>query len=410
MKSAASCIAMMITWICTIVSDESHSPPDWNWPMFRGNGSSHAIGQELPKSWSNDSLKWKTEIGGIGQSSPVGWKDRLFTTSVKGKSKDILVVSCFQLRDGTELWTYEQDSATRSEVSDYSSWAAPTPVVDGKRVYAFFEDGDLFAITHRGEMVWKKDLRGSIGPFEGNHGLGASPILTRKGLVLSLDHEGQSFLISVDKENGNLQWQTKRQTSSAWASPSLISTNVREIIVISASRTVIAYDASHGEILWEVTGIIGNNVPSVTISGNWMAIGSNPKGHCRVLRLKEGQVEEVWRSKEASSSFGSPLIYKGRVYFVNKTGFLFCHDLKTGVLLYDYRLPSSTWATPLAAGDHAWFFTQSGHTVILKASDELEVASESSIDIETKDRVFGYAIMNGHVVFRTKKQLICVGK
>jgi outer membrane protein assembly factor BamB len=190
MKSAASCIAMMITWICTIVSDESHSPPDWNWPMFRGNGSSHAIGQELPKSWSNDSLKWKTEIGGIGQSSPVGWKDRLFTASVKGKSKGILVISCFQLRDGTELWTCEQDSATRSEVSDYSSWAAPTPVVDCKRVYAFFEEGDLFAITHRGEMVWKKDLRGSIGPFEGNHGLGASPILTCKGLVLSLDHEG----------------------------------------------------------------------------------------------------------------------------------------------------------------------------------------------------------------------------
>jgi outer membrane protein assembly factor BamB len=217
-------------------------------------------------------------------------------------------------------------------------------------------------------------------------------------------------LISVDKENGNLQWQTKRQTSSAWASPSLISTNGREIIVISASRTVIAYDATNGESLWELSGIIGNNVPSVTVSGNWMAIGSNRKGHCRVLRLKEGQVEEVWRSKEATSSFGSPFIYKGRVYFVNKTGFLFCHDLKTGVLLYDYRLPSSTWATPLATDDHAWFFTQSGHTVILKASDELEVSCESSIDIGSKDRVFGYAVMNGHVVFRTKKQLICVGK
>lgn len=38
------------------------------------------------------------------------------------------------------------------------SRAAPTPVVDEKAIYAFFESGDLIALSHSGETLWKTSL------------------------------------------------------------------------------------------------------------------------------------------------------------------------------------------------------------------------------------------------------------
>ena len=65
----------------------------------------------------------------------------------------------------------------------------------------------------------------------------------------------------------------------------------------------MAYDAKTGKNLWEFGGIIGNNVPSITIDGEWIVIGSSRKGHCRVLKIKDNHPEFVWKSKHASSSF-----------------------------------------------------------------------------------------------------------
>ena len=153
-------------------------------------------------------------------------------------------------------------------------------------------------------------------------------------------------MICLDKQTGNLNWKIPRESSSAWASPVVIPSNSGEQILLSASRSVMAYDAETGKGLWEVGGIIGNNVPSITVDGEWIVIGSSRKGHCHALRMKDGHPELAWKSKHASSSFGSPLITDGRVYFVNKTGIVFCHELESGDLLFNHRLPSSTWASP----------------------------------------------------------------
>ncbi len=378
------------------------------WPMFRGHGSSHATSQNLPTHWSDETIAWKTRLEGVGQSSPVAWKNRVFATSVQGDQKETLSVSCHHLNDGKTLWTYQRQASTSSERSDYTSWAAPTPAVDDQHVYAFFEEGDLVALTHQGELVWEVDLRKTYGPFEGNHGLGSSPILTSVGLVLALDHGGQSWMLSLDKQTGALQWKTERESSSAWASPVVVRSGEEEQILISASGSVTAYHSETGAKKWEFKGIIGNNVPSISVQGDWIAIASNRKGHCRVLKVEEGEAKLVWKSKEASSSFGSPLIHEGRVYFVNKTGIVFCHDLETGELLFDYRLPASTWASPLASGSQVWFFTQNGATVVMQAADEVKVIAESNVSLTAKDRIYGYAVVNGYFILRSAQDLVAV--
>ena len=380
------------------------------WPMFRGQGFSHARAQNLPTVWSEDDIKWKSVLEGVGQSSPVAWKNRVFVASVQGEKKETLLLSCYHLSDGATLWTHRHAASTRGKISDYNSRAAPTPVVDDQRVYAFFEEGDLVVLTHDGDFLWGLDIRKEYGPFEGNHGLGASPALASTGLILTLDHGGQSWLICLDKQTGNLNWKTPRESSNAWSSPVVIRSNSGEQILLSASRSVMAYDAKTGKNLWEFGGIIGNNVPSITIDGEWIVIGSSRKGHCRVLKIKDNHPEFVWKSKHASSSFGSPLITDGRVYFVNKTGIVFCHELESGDLLFNHRLPSSTWASPLASDSNVWFFGQDGETTVMRVADQVDIIGKSNIEVENKDRVYGYAAVNGHLILRTEKALFAITK
>jgi outer membrane protein assembly factor BamB len=184
--------------------------------------------------------------------------------------------------------------------------------------------------------------------------------------------------------------------------------NGKESIVISASNSVVSYEPATGTVQWGFDGVVGNNVPSVSIWDGWMAIASNRKGQCRVLYLREGKPEQIWRSKAASSSFGSPLIHDWRVYFVSKAGILFCHALETGDLLFEHRLPSSTWASPIASGSSIWFFCQNGTTVVLNASDELKVLSQASLQLPAGERVYGVAAIKRHFLFRTDSRVICV--
>ncbi|OYW16720.1 MAG: pyrrolo-quinoline quinone, partial [Planctomycetales bacterium 12-60-4] len=123
--------------------------PGDRWPAFRGDGTSLSAATKLPTEWNDTTnIAWSVSIPGYGQSSPVVWGDRVFVTSADGEEKDRLLVSCFTMATGEKLWTKEFSGTQKVKVSDYVSRGAPTPVVDAERVYAFFESGDLVALSH----------------------------------------------------------------------------------------------------------------------------------------------------------------------------------------------------------------------------------------------------------------------
>ncbi len=78
-------------------ADESK---DVNWPSYRGAfASGVAEGFSTPTSWdveTSRNIKWKTEIPGLGHSSPVIWGDRIFVTSaISGKANPKLKVGLY---------------------------------------------------------------------------------------------------------------------------------------------------------------------------------------------------------------------------------------------------------------------------------------------------------------------------
>ncbi len=388
-------------------------PVSQSWPAFRGVGDSHTSAKNLPQKWGEGkNIAWDIELSGYGQSSPVVWGDSVFVTATKGEKKETLIVACYDLSTGKKKWVHEFASSWPVPSSNYVSRSAPTPAVDADHVYAFFESGDLIALDHAGKEQWQRSLTKEYGKYVGNHQLGSSPAITKDAVIILFDHSGPSYLLAADKSTGKNLWKTDRDSRVSWSSPVIASDQQSEQILISSNGVVEAYSAQEGKRIWWLDGLEKNTVASPGFTDGLVIVGSSQVGHCvAVNRDSKGKLSEkqiAWKAEDATSSFGSPLIHRGLVYFVNRAGVAYCLDVKSGKQLSVKRLPSSCWASPVAAGDHIYFFCKDGTTVVIKLGAEMEQVAENVLP--SKEPVHGVAVVDGGFVVRAGEWLTCIGK
>lgn len=405
------CTAHFVVLIITCLHGLAAVAEDSSWPGFRGLGDSHTSSVNLPLTWSNDkNIAWKKDLPGYGQSSPVVWNGLTFVTATLGDEKETLLVICLKVETGDVVWQKEFLTSTREKVTDYISRSAPTPLVDSQRVYAFFESGDVIALTHAGEMVWTRSLTKEYGPFKGNHGVGSSPAQTDDAIVLLADHAGPSYLIALDKLTGKNAWKKDRKSRTSWSTPIVTSGPDGPEILISSNGAAECFAARTGELIWEVTDLKGNTVASPTITPEAVLIGSSqPSDNLLIRRGGKGNVTAthvVWRADAVSSSFGSPLVHEGRAYFVSKANVLGAVNMANGEKLWTERLPDSTWVSPLASGDRIYFFCKDGTTIVIRSTAAFEKLAENKLT--TEGRIYGVAVAQGGFLIRGGNRLTFV--
>lgn len=121
------------------------------WRSFQNGGQSLDNENKLPLKWEPESVVWKATLAGYGQSSPVVYGDSVYVCSVAGTNKDTLNVEAFSVKTGEPQWTFARDNSSPEKNTVMVSRAAPTPVVDGDGLIAFFGGGNLYAIDHQGK-------------------------------------------------------------------------------------------------------------------------------------------------------------------------------------------------------------------------------------------------------------------
>lgn len=382
------------------------------WPAFRGTGNSLTAATDLPLHWSDtENIAWKVELPGYGQSSPVVWHGAVFVTTMQGDNKQTPTIVCFDLATGKNRWQREFRSSQEVPVSHNVSRSAPTPVVDGDRIYAFFESGDFIALDHAGNVVWERSLVDEYGLIKGAYGIGSSLAAIDDAIFVLMNHEGPSYLLAADKATGKNLWKVDYANRLAWSSPIVRHRrDGRDEIVVSAAGLVEAYNAASGARIWNLDGLSGNTVPSATAAGDWIFIGSQDVSSNLAIDLSSGTPKIAWRGKKPSCDFMSPLVFEGRAYYVNEVGVAFCVDAETGRTIKTHRLEESCWASPLGATDRVYFVAKNGQTVVAHAGDELEILADNKLTLDEGMRIFGFAAVDGALLLRAGTRLICVGK
>ena len=241
------------------------------WLQFRGpNGTGVAEGSALPAEFgANKNVVWKIAVP-FARSSPIVTADRVFLTATEG---DKLVTMALDRKTGKLLWRRDVVRPRHMEMYKANDGASPSPVSDGKNVYAFFGELGLISYGPDGKERWRVPL----GPFNSFYGMGGSPVVTGNMLVMVCDQRTGSFIVAVDTNSGKVLWKKDRPNYEAYSTPAIYKpANGPSQVIVLGSNTVDSYSLDKGERLWWVSRIgsypkgvpvIGTDMVYVTADG-----------------------------------------------------------------------------------------------------------------------------------------------
>ncbi|HWP43450.1 MAG TPA: PQQ-binding-like beta-propeller repeat protein, partial [Blastocatellia bacterium] len=183
-----------------------------DWPQWRGadrTGLSKETG--LLKSWPSEGppVVWSISNLGEGYGSIAIKGDGVFVQGAKGSDS---AVFCLSRSDGKTLW-----SQALGPLLDQDRGGGPrgTPTVDGDRVYALTENGDLACLrASDGSIVWRKNI---LKEFKGrniNWLISESPLIDGNNLIVTPGGSGAG-IVALDKMTGKTVWTSKELSDPA---------------------------------------------------------------------------------------------------------------------------------------------------------------------------------------------------
>lgn len=326
------------------------------------------------------------------------------------------VVMAIDKNTGKVLW---EQTATEAKPHEgyhrqYGSFASNSPVTDGEMLYVNFGSRGLYAYDLAGNLKWKKDL-GEL-TMRLAFGEGIAPVLHGNYLIIQNDHEGDSYVVVLDKSNGKEIWRAERDESSSWPQPIVVEHNGRKQLVTSSTR-VRSYDLETGKLIWETGGLGGNAIPAVVSVNDEMVIAMTGWRDANALAVKIGGEGDLtgntdyiaWSNQKGNSYTASPVLHYGILYFISDRGMVSAVDAKTGKTFYlQQRLPEvySFKASPVAANGKLYLATEQGEVVVLKLGKTYEVLTTNKMGDEMF--VSSPVVVGGDLFLRSQDELFCI--
>lgn len=419
---------------------------DDNWPQFRGRQAGVAADDPgLPETWGpNENVVWKTEVPGVGWSSPVVWGDHVFVTSAVNDEQPARpparvytaaevapttalhhwIVYDVDFKTGRIRWQREVGGNVPSRPKHMkNSYASETPTTDGERVYAYFGSVGLFAFDMNGKAAWSKPM----GPFKtrSEWGPAASPIVYRGRVLVVNDNDEQSFMAAYEAKTGREMWRVAREEASNWSTPFVWENQVRTEIITTGSRKLRSYDLD-GRLLWEMSGLSSLHIPTPFAQHGLLFVNSGFRvdpnrpvfairpGATGDISLPKGETSSkyiAWSNPTLGSYNPSSIVYGDHYYTLYDTSILACNDAKTGAEVYPRQRVSAEstgfTASPWAYNGKIFVMSEDGDTFVIQAGREFKVVGKNSLNEMT---LATPAVANGSLVVRTASKLYRIGK
>lgn len=378
------------------------------WPEFRGpTGQGHAGDRGVPSEWSEArNVAWKTPILGLGWSSPVVGGGRVWLTTATGDREVSLRAVAYDVETGREVVNVEVFRLrSLRDLNPKNSWASPTPILEGDRVYVHFGADGTAALTTAGDVVWKTKF-----PYESQHGAGGSPVLFGDLLIFSCDGSDAAFVVALDKKTGKTRWKTHRRTPAdqAYTTPLVIRVGERDQVISIGAFRVGAYDPANGKEIWRASYADGfSNVPRPVYGHGlvYIATGFQQPSLIAVRPDGSGDVTRThiaWALKRGAPFTPSPVMVGDELYVLNDGGILTAVDARTGNILWQQRLGGSYSASPLFVDGKLYFSSEESVTTVLVPGKEFRRIATNRLE---GAMLASIAVSNGALFIRTDSHL-----
>ncbi len=434
-----------------------------DWPQWRGpEGTGIANAKDLPVAWSDSSnIAWKTALPAWSGSTPIVVGDRVFVMSpskqppraaqaveesnprrgpgggsqrrprqmaVDGPGGNELLLICLSRQDGRELWRAQVDSG--NELKRKQNNSSPSPVSDGKHVWATTGNGIVRAYTVDGEALWDVSLEKSYGAFGLNWGFASSPLLYEGKLIIGVvrgqNTDAPGYVVALDGKTGKEVWKVDRpsdapyESKDAYTTPIPVQVRGKTQIVVSGGAYVTSHDPSSGKEIWRSGGLNPENSRNYRIIASPVAANGivyAPSRKTPLLAIKADGTGDVtdthlaWKMEDQSGPDVPTPISDGTYFYVlNDFGQISCFDAESGATIWG---PEETGigrvsSSPLLADGKLYLVSETAEIAVVQAGPNYKLLSTNSLD--DSYTLSSPAAAGDQIFIRTGEHLYCLKK
>ncbi len=412
------CVLPVLLTTIVFASATPVAADDQEWTRFRGpNGCGVGQALHIPQTWSETDYNWRTQLPGKGFSSPVIWDDRLYVTGTVEESATF-ITTCLSTTDGSVKWQRRFQAKPHPKYKANCD-ACATPAVDADRLYMVWATPDEHVVRaldqRNGTELWQRNL----GPFVAEDGFGTSPILVGNVLVLSNDQDpgGTSTIVALDRETGEIRWETNRESKKAtFSTPCLFEPEGEkpQVIVLSCAHGVTSLDPDSGAANWALNDVFELRTTGSPLVASGIIFASNGGGTAGkyLLAVKPGIPERgvaakvLYRIDQAAPYVITPVAKWPLVFIWSDRGIVTCIDGPSGKIHWRERVGGEYLGSPVRVDDRIFCMSNSGEMVVLSATDEFKVLAKIDLGEPSHSTP---SVSNGVMYLRTLSHVMSLG-
>ena len=356
-----------------------------NWPAFRGcDGSGYREQSALPAAWnvaSGQGVRWKSEVPLPGMSSPIRWGNALFLTGANAQTNAVFK---FDAATGALVWSAALHAPgarmPNPSVSEDTSFAAPTPVTDGQRIYAIFANAEVAALDFCGQtnlvpQPWPagQSLRSRLFPGHLSGSFAGATGSRRSHL--------EAARAECQHRPGTLA--DAAPIACSWASPIVIEVEGKPQLVTCGQPWVIGYNPMDGVELWRAKGLDSSELAPSPVYAGGKVIACNPGSVVLAIR-PDGQgdvtaTNVAWKTDSGVPSVASPASDGQRLYLLTGDGQLTCLDPKSGRVNWTHDFADEFYSSPVIGGGRVLIVTRKGIAHVVENADQFHELGKSEL-------------------------------
>ena len=384
-----------------------------SWAQWRGPQRTGVIqNSHWPDSFDKKNLSplWSSNFE-PSYSGPLIVDGLVYTTETQDKKWE--VVTALDLNTGTKRWERKWEGAMT--VPFYAKangdWIRATPAIHKGRLYvAGMKDRLVCLDAKSGKILWVKDFVNEFKTPIPSFGYVSSPLPDGDFLYV----QAGGGVVKLHAETGEVLWRSLSDNGgtfgAAFSSPIIETLHGERQLIVQTRQHLAGLDIESGSILWkqEVPAFRGMNIitPCRYKSGFFISAYGGGTSYLEIQKTENGyRTQEKWKTT-IQGYMSTPIIVGKYAYMHLRNQRVTCIDIETGKTQWTSTPLGKYWSM-VSDGNRILALDESGTLHLLNANPEkLEILDSYKLD--TSNTWAHIGIVNGHILIRDLRQLICL--